>query len=57
MTVQIGRHGRSVAEVATDLGCEQRMVMDAVELYGIPLIDDLSRFDKALGLDGTLFCR
>ncbi|CAE7746185.1 true [Symbiodinium sp. KB8] len=33
--------------------------MDAVELYGTPLIDDPDRFDTvtALGLDETLFCR
>jgi transposase len=58
-TLQVGRHGRSVAEVADDLGCEWHTVMDAVELYGTPLIDDPNRFDTvtALGLDETLFCR
>jgi transposase len=58
-TVQVGRHGRSVQEVADDLGCDWHTVMDAVELYGLPLIDDPDRFGAvtALGLDETLFCR
>ena len=58
-TMQVGRHGRSVAEVADDLGCDWHTVMDAVELYGTPLIDDPNRFDTvtALGLDETLFRR
>lgn len=58
-TVQVGRHGRSVQEVADDLGCDWHTVMDAVELYGTPLIDDPDRFGTvtALGLDETLFCR
>jgi uncharacterized membrane protein len=57
-TLQVGRHGRCVAEVADDLGCDGHTVMDAVELYGTPLIDDPDRFDTvtALGLDETLFC-
>jgi transposase len=58
-TVQVGRHGRSVAEVAADLGCDWHTVMDAVVVYGTPLIDDPDRFGivTALGLDETLFCR
>ena len=58
-TRQVGRHGRSVQEVADDLGCDWHTVMDAVELYGTPLIDDPDRFGAvtALGLDETLFCR
>src|SRR5690606_33115421 len=58
-TLQVGRHGRSVAEAADDLGCDWHTVMDAVEPYGTPLIDDPDRFDTvtALGLDETLFCR
>src|SRR5690606_940828 len=58
-TLQVGRHGRSVQEVADDLGCDWHTVMDAVELYGTPLIDDPDRFGTvcALGLDETLFCR
>jgi transposase len=58
-TVQVGRHGRSVAEVAADLGCDWHTVMDAVALYGTPLIDDPARFGtvSAVGLDETLFAR
>ncbi len=58
-TVQVGRHGRSVAEVAADLGCGWHTVMDAVVAYGQVLIDDPGRFGdvNALGLDETLRCR
>lgn len=58
-TLQVGRHGRSVAEVATDLGCDWHTVMDAVMLYGTPLVDDPKRFGAvtAIGLDETLFAR
>ena len=58
-TVQVGRHGRSVAEVADDLGCDWHTVMDAVVVYGTPLIDDPDRFGAvtAVGLDETLFAR
>ena len=58
-TVQVGRHGRSVAEVADDLGCDWHTVMDAVVLFGEPLIDDPDRFGAvtAVGLDETLFAR
>jgi transposase len=57
--VQVGRHGRAVAEVAADLGCDWHTVMDAVRLYGRPLIDDPGRVGtvNALGLDETLFAR
>jgi hypothetical protein len=37
-TVQVGRHGRTVAEVADDLDCDWHTVMDAVVVYGKPLI-------------------
>lgn len=58
-TVQVGRHGRSVSEVAADLGCDWHTVMDAVAVYGTPLIDDPYRFGavSAVGLDETLFAR
>jgi transposase len=58
-TVQVGRHGRAVSEVAEDLGCGWHAVMNAVELYGNELIDDPGRIGAvpALGLDETLFCR
>ena len=59
VTLQVGRHGRSVAEVAADLGCDWHTVMDAVVLYGTPLVDDPGRFGAvtAVGLDETLFTR
>jgi transposase len=58
-TVQVGRHGRSVAKVAADLSCGWHAVMDAVVLYGGPLVDDPARIGTvtALGLDETLFAR
>jgi transposase len=58
-TVQVGRHGRSVSEVASDLDCGWHAVMDAVVAYGQVLIDDPDRFADvtALGLDETLRCR
>jgi transposase len=58
-TIQVGRHGRSVAEVAADLGCDWHTVMDAVAVYGRALIDDPQRIGavSAIGLDETLFAR
>jgi transposase len=58
-TVQVGRHGRSVSEVAKDLSCDWHTIMDAVLYFGAALIDDPHRFGAvdALGLDETLFCR
>jgi transposase len=59
VTVQVGREGRTVAEVARQLGCDWHTVMDAVVAYGTPLIDDPDRIGPvtALGLDETLFAR
>jgi transposase len=56
---QVGRDGRSVAEVARELGCDWHTVMDAVVAYGTPLVDDPARIGdvSALGLDETLFAR
>jgi transposase len=58
-TVQVGRHGRSVADVAVELGCDWHTVMDAVTLWGRQLIDDPNRFGvvDAVGLDETLCVR
>ena len=52
-TFQVGFHGRSVTEVAADLGCDWHTVMDAVVHYGTPLIDDPDRIGDvtAVGLD------
>ncbi len=59
VTAQVGRDGRSVAEVARELGCDWHTINDAVIAYGTPLVEDPERFGTvdALGLDETLFCR
>lgn len=60
VTVQVGRYGRSVAEVADELGCSWHTVNDAVISYGEALVDDdPDRVGTvcALGLDEVLFCR
>jgi transposase len=56
---QVGRLGRTVAEVARELGCDWHTVNDAVIAYGRPLVEDPNRIGdvEALGLDETLFCR
>jgi transposase len=58
-TLQVGRHGRAVADVARDLGCGWHAVMDAVVAVGEQLIDHPDRIGtvNALGLDETLFAR
>ena len=58
-TVQVGRHGRAVSDVATDLGCGWHAVMDAVVAIGEQLVDHPDRIGAvtALGLDETLFAR
>jgi transposase len=59
VTFQVGRNGRSVAEVARELGCDWHTINDAVIAYGTPLVEDPDRIGTvtALGLDETLFCR
>ena len=59
VTLQVGKHGRTVKEVADDLGCDWHTVNDAVIAYGTALVDDEDRIGdvRALGLDETLFCR
>jgi transposase len=56
---QVGRLGRTVAEVARELGCDWHTVNDAVIAYGTLLVEDPDRIGEveALGLDETLFCR
>ncbi len=58
-TVQVGRQGRTVAEVARELGADWHTINAAVISYGTPLVDDPARIGpvEALGLDETLFCR
>jgi transposase len=60
VTAQVGRLGRSVSEVAGELGCDWHTVNDAVLAYGQALLDaDVDRIGPvaALGLDETLFSR
>ena len=58
-TVQVGRLGRTVAEVARELGCDWHTVNDTVIAYGSALVEDPARIGlvTALGLDETLFNR
>jgi transposase len=60
VTEQVGRHGRTVNEVAGELGCDWHTVNDTVIAYGTALVDDdPDRIGSptALGLDETLFVR
>jgi transposase len=59
VTEQIGRCGRTVNEVAVELGCDWHTVMNAVVAYGTPLVEDPDRIGvtNAIGLDETLFVR
>lgn len=59
VTFQVGKYGRTVNEVAKDLGCDWHTVNDAVIAYGTALVEDEDRIGDvtALGLDETLFCR
>jgi transposase len=56
---QVGRHGRSVKEVAADLGADWHTVNRAVITYGTALVDDPDRIGPVttLGLDETAFVR
>jgi transposase-like protein len=58
-TLEVGRSGRSVNEVADALGCDWHTVNDAVIAYGSALVDHPARFGdvEALGLDEVLFVR
>ena len=59
VTAQVGRSGRTVNEVAMELGCDWHTVNDAVIAYGSALVEDRARIGSptALGLDETLFMR
>jgi transposase len=60
LTRQIGENGRSVQEIANELGCDWHTVNDTLLRYGEALVDDDStRFGlvEALGLDEVLFVR
>jgi len=60
MTRQVGGHGRTVDEVAVDLGCDWHTVNDTVLEWGEALLaadsDRISEV-RGLGLDETLFNR
>lgn len=59
-TVQVGRRGRAVSDVATELGADWHAVNDAVIAYGQALLDaDDARVGtvEALGVDEVLFAR
>ena len=56
----VGRDGRSVSDVASELGCDWHTVNDAVMAWGQALLDaDTARVGdvSALGLDETLYKR
>ena len=59
VTEEVGRHGRTVNEVAVTLGCDWHTVNDAVLAYGAALVEDPGRFAEvgALGLDEVAFVR
>jgi transposase len=50
-TVQVGRLARPVAQVAVELRVSWHTVMDAVVIYGTPLVADPARIDggEAIG--------
>ncbi len=58
-TWQVGKLGRTVAEVGRELGCDWHTINDTVISFGRALLDDPHRFAEvvALGLDETPFCR
>jgi len=59
-TVQVGRRGRAVTDVAAELGADWHAINDAVMAYGQALLDaDIDRVGQvtALGVDEVLFAR
>jgi transposase len=59
VTEQIGRHKRSVTELAGELSCDWHTINGTAMAYGTPLVEDPGRIGdiEALGLDETLFAR
>ena len=57
VTRQIGQAGRTVNDVAAELGTDWHTINNTVHAFGGPLIDDPDRIGEveALGLDETLF--
>lgn len=59
-TLQVGRNGRAVSDVAGELGADWHAINDAVIAYGQALLDsDTDRVGtvEALGVDEVLFAR
>jgi transposase len=59
-TLQVGRSGRAVSDVASELGADWHAINDAVIAYGEALLDaDIDRVGtvEALGVDEVLFAR
>ena len=59
-TQQVGRFGRTVSEVAEELGCDWHTVNKEITRWGDALLEaDVSRFGavEAVGVDETLFWR
>ena len=59
-TIQVGKCGRTVSEVARELDCDWHTVNNAVLAYGEALLEaDTDRVGQvtALGMDETLFAR
>ena len=58
-TFEVGKNGRTVAEVAEHLGCDWHTVNDAVLAYGSALIDHPERFGdvSSIGLDEHLMVK
>lgn len=59
-TIQVGRNGRAVSDVARELGADWHAINDAVIAYGQALLDaDVDRIGavEALGVDEVLFAR
>jgi transposase len=60
VTEQVGRLGRTVAELAEELGCDWHTVNDTVIAYGTALVDDDPERigeSSAVGIDEVLFVR
>lgn len=58
-TEQVGRHGRAISGLTTELGCDWHTINDTVVAYGRLLVDVAERIGTvdALGLDEVLFVR
>ncbi len=59
-TLQVGRFGRTVSEVAEELGCDWHTVNKEIVWWGDALLEaDVARFGavEAVGVDETLFWR